>query len=80
VGKTTYSTRPPVVIIGSSPYDYPYWHDRYWGSPWYWRVWHSPTYSNGYWAINWVPIVVGGVLAWILVAVIYSNIQRRRRY
>jgi hypothetical protein len=79
-GRTYYPSRPPVVIIGSSPYDDYYWHNYYWGRPWYWRVWHSPTYVNGHWQINWVPLVLGAIGLWILIAVIVSRIQRRRRF
>lgn len=78
---TRYPTRPPVIIYGSSPYDSTYWHDYYYGMPWYWRLLHRPVYSTvSGWAWSWVPVVAAGLGLWILLGILSSAIARRRRH
>lgn len=73
---------PPVIIYGGSPYDPGYWHDYYWGRPWYWRMWHRPVYygDSGSWAISWVTVLAFGIGIWVLLGVISAATHRRRRY
>jgi hypothetical protein len=81
VGKSNYPTRPPVIIYAPTPgFDPWYWHNDYWGRPWYWRMWHRPAYYSGGWGINYWPFVIaGGIGIWILLAVFASYSSRRRR-
>jgi hypothetical protein len=82
VGKSNYPTRPPVIIYAPTPgFDPWYWHNDYWGRPWYWRMWHRPYYYSSGWGINYWPFVIaGGIGIWILLAVIASYSSRRRRH
>ena len=75
---TPYYGRPPVVIYSPLPLPYgpDYYHGWYWGSPWYWRVFFTPTYYYtpwGYhyfepnyatWVFAFTGIVLVGAVGW----------------
>lgn len=69
------------MIYAPTPaYDPWYYHDYYWGRPWYWRVWHRPVYYDTGWGLNWWPIIIGGGIGlWILLAIISARTSRRRQ-
>lgn len=83
VGRSRYPRLPPVVVIGTPPFDPWYYHDLYWGMPWYLRMWYRPVYSYygpgqygfaySLWA--WVALVGGLSLATFL-----FMLWVRRRY
>jgi len=80
MGRTRYPSLPPVVVIGSSPYDPWYWHDYYYGQPWWWRTWHRPVYyGNTGFAISWVAVVGSVFGIWVLLGIISAFVSRRRR-
>jgi len=69
-------------VYAPGPYGGGYWHDWYYGRPWYWRAWHRPVYygTSGGWAINWWPVIIGGGISlWILLAVLSAYTTRRRK-
>jgi len=77
---TRYPSMPPVVVIGPTVFDPTYYHDYYYGMPWYWRIWHRPQYSaSGGWALSWLSITAALVVVWVLLGVLSSMNARRRR-
>jgi hypothetical protein len=81
-GTTRYPTRPPVVIYAPTPYPPVYWHDYYYGQPWYWRMWHRPVYygtDGGGWGISWLSVVGFGIGIWILLGFVSAIMAKRRR-
>lgn len=71
---------PPVVVMGPTVFDPWYYHDYYYGMPWYWRMWHRPYYTaSGGWGLSWVAIVVGLLAIWIVLGILASIIAKRRR-
>lgn len=57
-----------------------WYHDYYWGRPWYWRMWYRPSYSaTGGWALSWTTVIVGLVVLWILLGWLSAINAKRRR-
>jgi len=83
VGRSRYPDLPPVVVIGTPPMPPWYYHDLYWGMPWYLRIWYQPVYAHygpgesgfvySLWA--WVALAGGVTLASLLLM-----LWVRRRY
>lgn len=46
-GSTAYPWRPPIVIYGGG-FPPVFYHDWYWGMPWWQRIWWSPTFYGGW--------------------------------
>ncbi len=61
-------------------YEPTWYHDYYWGRPWYWRMWHRPYYTaSGGWALSWTTVIVGLVVLWVLLGWLSAINAKRRR-
>lgn len=77
-GSTLYPWRPPVVIYGGG---FPpiFYHDWYWGMPWWQRMWFSPTFYGGPGYHYFLPSPLTVFLALVVIgAVVYLVVRALR--
>lgn len=76
---TKYPDMPPVIVTGPTDYGGSYWHEYYYGQPFYWRMFYRPVYHGSGFVFNWMALVGAFVVVWMLLGVLSAVRSRRRR-